>query len=105
MTSHRRSQFRRSIAAGVAIAALAAPAVQAAPIQEGGTGDTPGSQEIDVSELKADADSGSPVTTVIDEGFDWGSAAIGAGAAGALLALVSLGGYKFASRNHTRVAH
>ena len=52
-----------------------------------------------------ETESAPPVTTTIDEGFDWGSAAIGAGAAGALLVLVSLGGYKFASRSHTRVAH
>ena len=102
MTSHRRS-LKRSIAAGVAIAALAAPAVQAAPIIEPGTGDTPGSQTLDVTPVETD--SPPPVTVTIDEGFDWGSAAIGAGAAGALLALVSLGGYKFVSRGDARVAH
>jgi hypothetical protein len=102
MTSHRRSQFRHSLAAGLAVAALAAPAAQAAPILEPGTGDTPGSATLDVTPIETEPTA--PVTTTIDEGFDWGSAAIGAGAAGALLALVSLGGYKFAARNHTRVA-
>ena len=101
MTSHRRSQFRRSLAAGLAVAALAAPAAQAGPIRDPGTGDTPGSATIDVTPIETDA---APVTTTIDDGFDWGSAAIGAGAAGALLALVSLGGYKFASRGHAPVA-
>jgi hypothetical protein len=101
--SHRRSTLQRSLAAGLAVAALAAPAAQAYPTREPGTGDTPGSATIDVTPVETEP--AAPVTTTIDEGFDWGSAAIGAGAAGALLALVSLGGYKFASRNHTRVAH
>jgi hypothetical protein len=103
MTSHRSSHFRRSLAAGLAVAALAAPAAQAGPIIERGTGDTPGSATLDTTPIETEP--AAPVTTTIDEGFDWGSAAIGAGAAGALLALLSLGGYKFASRNHARVAH
>jgi hypothetical protein len=103
MTSHRRSQFRRTLAAGLAVAALAAPAAQASPNREPGSGDTPGSAIIDVTPVETDQ--APPVTTTIEEGFDWGSAAIGAGAAGALLALVSLGGYKFASRHNARVAH
>ena len=103
MTFHRRLQFRRTLAAGIAVAALAAPAAQAVPTREPGTGDTPGPAIVDPNEVVEDR--GRPVTTTIDEGFDWGSAAIGAGAAGALLALVSLGGYKFASRDHARIAH
>ena len=43
------------------------------------------------------------VTTTIDEGFDWGSAAIGAGGAGALIALVSLGGFAYSSRGRMPV--
>jgi hypothetical protein len=103
MTSHRRTQFNRSLAAGLAVAALAAPAAQAVPTREPGTGDTPGSATLDATPIEIEP--AAPVTTTIDEGFDWGSAAIGAGAAGALLALVSLGGYKFVSRDHARVAH
>jgi hypothetical protein len=98
MTSHRRTQLSRSLAAGLAVAALATPAAQASPMLEPGTGDTALSTE------PAAADSPT-ITTTIDEGFDWGSAAIGAGAAGALLALVSLGGYKFVSRERMPVAH
>ena len=41
---------------------------------------------------------------MIDEGFDWGSAAIGAGGAGAAIVLVSLGGLAVASRHRMRVA-
>jgi hypothetical protein len=103
MTSHRSSHFRRSLAAGLAVAALAAPAAQASPDRQPGSGDTPGSAAIDVTGIETEP--AAPVVTTIDEGFDWGSAAIGAGAAGALLALVSLGGYKFASRHHAPAAH
>jgi hypothetical protein len=103
MTSHRRTHLHRSIAAGLAVAALAAPAAQAAPIRDPGSGDTPGPAAIDVSTLEpAQAPS---VTTTIDQGFDWGSAAIGAGGAGALIVLVSLAGFKLMSRDETRVAH
>jgi hypothetical protein len=38
----------------------------------------------------------------IDEGFDWGSAAIGAGGAGALAVLASLGGFSYASRTRNQ---
>jgi hypothetical protein len=103
MPSHRRWKLRRSIAAGLAVAALAAPAAQASPDLQPGSGDTPGSAIIDVTPVETGSDA--PVTVTVDEGFDWGSAAIGAGVTGALLALLSLGGYKFASRSHARVAH
>ncbi len=103
MKSHRRTHLQRSIAAGLAAAALAAPAAQAAPILEPGTQDTPGSAAIDVSGLESQQ--APPVTTTIDQGFDWGSAAIGAGGAAALVVLVSLAGFKLMSRDQTRVAH
>jgi hypothetical protein len=103
MTSLRRMPLRRNIAAALAIAAFAAPAAQAAPITEPGTGDTPGSAMLEVTPIETEP--AAPVTISVDEGFDWGSAAIGAGAAGALLALLSLGGYKLTARSHTGVAH
>ena len=96
MRSHRRSQLHRSLAAGLAVAALAAPAAQAAPIREPGTGDAALSTE----PVAAD----SPAITTIDEGFDWGSAAIGAGGAGALIVLVSLGGFAYTTRGRMPVA-
>jgi hypothetical protein len=97
MTSHRRTQFSRSLAAGLAVAALATPAAQASPMLEPGTGDTALSTE------PAAADSPT-ITTTIDEGFDWGSAAIGAGGAGALIVLVSLGGFAYTTRGRMPVA-
>jgi hypothetical protein len=103
VTSHRRSHLQRSIAAGIVAAALAAPAAQAVPTRDPGTGDTPGSAAIDARTVATESDA--PVTTTIDQGFDWGSAAIGAGGASALIVLVSLAGFKLVSRPHTRVAH
>ena len=35
----------------------------------------------------------------VEAGFDWGSAAVGAGGAGAVVVLSSLGGFAYASRN------
>jgi hypothetical protein len=84
MTAHGRSKFNRTLAACAAAAALAAPAAQASPNIEPGSGSAgPASNPIEFDEPT--------VTTTVDEGFDWGSAAIGAGGASALL-LLSLGG-------------
>lgn len=90
MTSHRRSQLQRSLAAGLAAAAIAAPAVQAAPIIEPGSGSGPQSAGADVP----------AVTTTIDEGFDWGSAAIGAGGAAAVLLVGAAGASALTPRRH-----
>ena len=90
MTSHRRSQLQRSLAAGLAAAALAAPTAQAAPIIEPGSGYAPRSAGADAP----------AVTTTIDEGFDWGSAAIGAGGAAAVLLLGAAGASALAPRRH-----
>ena len=93
MTSHRRSQLQRSLAAGLAAAALAAPAAQAAPILEPGTRDTALSTEPVTVDSPA-------ITTTIDEGFDWGSAAIGAGCAAAVLLLGAAGASAVSPRRH-----
>ena len=98
MTFHRRSQFRRSVAAGLAVAALAVPAAQASPIRDPGAGDTPGPAAIDVTPIETE--SAPPVTTLIDEGFDWGSAAIGAGGAAAVLLLGAAGASALSARRH-----
>jgi hypothetical protein len=96
MTPHHRSQLQRSLAAGLAVAALAAPAAQAAPIRAPESGDAPLSLGPDTRGLESDP--APAITTTIDEGFDWGSAAIGAGGAGALIVLVSLGGFAYTTR-------
>jgi hypothetical protein len=80
MTSHRRTRITRSLSAGLVAIALAAPAAQASPPLEPGSGEA-GSVPVDAP----------AVTTVIDDGFDWGSAAIGAGGAAAVLLLSAAG--------------
>jgi hypothetical protein len=98
MTSHRRWKFRRSVAAGLAVAALAVPAAQASPIRDPGAGDTPGPAAIDVTPVETE--SAPAVTTLIDEGFDWGSAAIGAGGAAAVLLLGAAGASALSALRH-----
>ena len=82
----------RMLAASLAVAALAAPAALAMP-DPGPIVDEPTS-----------ATKNAPVVVrAADEGFDWGSAAVGAGSAGALIVLVSLGGFSYATRDRIRV--
>jgi hypothetical protein len=100
-------KLHRTVVAGLAIAALAAPAAQAAPILDPGSGQTPQSSGVAIQEVAPEpvaADSPA-VTTTIDEGLDWGSAAIGAGVAAALIALLVLGGFAFNSHGRRPVAH
>jgi hypothetical protein len=86
-------KYCRSLATGLALAAVAAPAAQAAPITEPGSGYA---GPVETTEAAP------AVTTTIDEGFDWGSAAIGAGGSAALI-LLSLGGAVQVSRVRARV--
>jgi hypothetical protein len=90
MTTHHSHPLARLLVAGLAAGALAAPAAVAQPIDNGPSPD-PG-------------DGKPPVVQTIDEGFDWGSAAIGAGGAGAAFILVTLGGVAYVTRGKTRVA-
>jgi hypothetical protein len=92
MATYHSHRLARLVAAGLTAAALAAPAAVAQPLDaqpRAATEPTPPN---------------APVVRTIDEGFDWGSAAIGAGAAGAVFVLVSLGGVAYASRGRMRVA-
>jgi hypothetical protein len=85
MTAKIRShRLARLVAVGLTAAALAAPAASARPAQP--------------DPVVVDPEPGQIVT--VDSGFDWDSAAIGAGGAGALLLLVSLGGFTYRSRHH-----
>lgn len=87
-TSHR---LTRVLAASVAAATLAAPPAVAMPDRG--------------PIIREDARPESPIVVrAMDAGFDWGSAAIGAGGAGALIVVVSLGGVGYASRRRVRVA-
>ena len=89
MTTHHSHPIARLLAAGLVTGALAAPAAVASPIADPQTSEP--------------AHSDAPVVRTIDEGFDWGSAAIGAGGAGAAIVL-SLGGLALVSRDRMRPA-
>jgi hypothetical protein len=80
--SHR---LARLVAVSLTAAALAAPAASARP--------APLDQPVAIEPEPA------PVVQTVDNGFDWDSAAIGAGGAGALLLLVSLGGFTYRTRH------
>ena len=82
INSHR---LARLVAVSMTAAALAAPCASARP--------APLDQPVVVEPEPA------PVVQTIDNGFDWDSAAIGAGGAGALLLLVSLGGVTYRTRH------
>jgi hypothetical protein len=90
MTTHHSHPIARLLTVGLIVGALAAPAAVAQPIADPQTSEP--------------APSDAPVVRTIDEGFDWGSAAIGAGGAGAAIVLVSLGGIAVTSRHRMRVA-
>jgi hypothetical protein len=89
MTTHHSHPIARLLTVGLSAGALAAPAAVAQPIA-----DPPTSEP---------APSDTPVVRTIDEGFDWGSAAIGAGGAGAVIVLVSLGGAAYVTRQRAPV--
>jgi hypothetical protein len=105
MTLQPRSRrLARVVAAGLAVGALAAPPAVAGPIigpvvrehERGGTAVTVAPDTaVDPRPL---------VVRAVDDGFDWGSAAIGAGGAGAFLTLASLGAFAYTSRNRVPVA-
>jgi hypothetical protein len=85
--SHR---ITRLVAVAVATGALAAPTASARPAGP----DSPSSGDPVVIDPVTP-----PVIQNVDEGFDWASAAIGAGGAGALILLVSAGGITYRHRH------
>jgi hypothetical protein len=83
-------RITRLTAVALTAAAVAAPAAHAVP-----TG--PDAQPADRVIVEP-----APAPVVIDDGFDWASAAIGAGAAGGLVLLIGVGGSTFRHR-HERI--
>jgi hypothetical protein len=77
------------VSAGLIAGALAAPTASARPAGP----DAPSTGGPVVTE------SAPPVVQSIDEGFDWASAAIGAGAAGGLILLIGVGGSTYRQRH------
>ena len=89
MITHHSHPIARLLVAGLVAGALAAPAAIAQPIADPQTSEP--------------APAARPVVRTIGEGFDWGSAAVGAGGAGAAIVLVSLGGVAYVSRHRAPV--
>jgi hypothetical protein len=85
--SHR---ITRLVAAGLIAGALAAPAASARPAP------------LDPVVIEP---APAPVVQSVDDGFDWASAAIGAGTAGGLILLIGAGGTTYRHRHeHIGVA-
>jgi hypothetical protein len=97
--SPRRIRLTHAVAGALAVTAIAAPAAGAIPAEELLNDSSRGSDPAGALESEAPAPT---VTRTIDEGFDWGSAAIGAGGAAAAL-LLSAAGASAVSRRHKRV--
>jgi hypothetical protein len=79
---HRSHRLAAALAVGTVAAALAAPPAPARI-------DPPPNPSYNVPEA---ADASRPVMRVVDDGFDWGAAAIGAGGGGAVIALAAFAG-------------
>jgi hypothetical protein len=91
--SHR---ITRLVLIGLAVLALAAPAASAAPAPAD-------RQPAERVVIEPDA---APVVQSVDTGFDWASAAIGAGIAGGVILLIVWGGVTYRHRHdHIGVAH
>jgi hypothetical protein len=84
--SHR---ITRLVLIGLAVLALAAPVASARPAPA----DTPASDTPFVLGPEA------PVVQSVNEGFDWASAAIGAGFAGGVILLIAWGGVTYRHRH------
>jgi hypothetical protein len=90
---HGPPRFIRTLAGVLAVAALAAPTAGARPATEW----------IDNSSPVTTKPPAPTVTRTIDDGIDWGSAAIGAGTATGLLLVVAAGATGAAQRHrHVR---
>jgi hypothetical protein len=91
-------RHRSSIAIALAAVALAAPAAQARPM------DPPINTFTEEEQRALRGESAVPRVQSIDSGFDWGSAAVGAGAGAGVLALLMVGGLSAAGRRPVRTS-
>jgi hypothetical protein len=97
----RSHRLTRTVAGALAVTAFAAPAASAYPAEQ--LQGSPRSQDISGPPLPIDPDAQAPrptVTRTIDDGFDFGSAAIGAGGAAAVLLLSAAGASAVTHRHH-----
>ena len=84
-------RITRLVLVGLAVLALAAPVASARPAPA----DTP----------VPSVEPAPPVVQSVDEGFDWASAAVGAGAVGGIILLISWGGMTYRHRHeHVGIA-
>jgi hypothetical protein len=90
MPVRRTSRLSRIVVGALAVAALAVPPASARPILEPSRGQGPVPVE----------PTAPTVTPIVEEGFEWGSAAIGAGGAAALLLLAGAGATTLSRRHH-----
>ena len=96
MPRHRPHRLARAVAGALAATAFAVPAAVARPVDT-----TPNWGAGPRAPSHSDAAPAPTVIRTIDDGFDWGAAGIGAGAAAAIV-LVSLGGARAGSRARVR---
>jgi hypothetical protein len=100
----RRHRLTSTLAGALALIAIAAPTAGALPaeqVQGSPSGPAPASPRYPTMESKAGAPAPT-VTRTIDDGFDWGSIAIGAGGAAAAL-LLAAGGASAVSHHRHRI--
>ena len=97
--AHRLS---RVLAAGVTAGALAASPAVARPIDGPQDPVAPDPDRV-AAVAPEQAPSRRIVVPTVDDGFDWGSAAIGAGGAGALIVVVAFGGATYTTRHRIGV--
>jgi hypothetical protein len=92
MPPRRPRRLTRAVTGALAITVLAASAAQARPVSADPrwTVDPPASSQLDA------ATAAPTVVRTVDDGFDWGSAGIGAGA-GAAIVLLSVAGVRVGS--------
>ena len=83
-------RLTRVLAAGLIAGALAAPAASAKPASL---------ETVERGHQILLQPEPAPVVRTVETGFDWDSAAIGAGGAGALLLLCAAGGFTYRSRH------
>lgn len=98
MSTHHR--LTQSVAGALAIVALAAPSASAFPAEQVQGNPNPNAP---ATPIHVNDTSGGPAPTIsrtIDDGFDVGSAAIGAGGAAAVLLLGAAGASTLVHRRH-----
>jgi hypothetical protein len=97
MSTHRHHPLGRTIAAAVAVAAIAVPAAHGRPAPEDAfrpAGPDPilaVTDQTNASAPRVATVQPAAITRTVDDGFDWGAAAIGAGGAAAALLLIGAG--------------